>query len=313
MDRTLISLFRWALFALAIGFLYTQVMAKDSRLWSGALAASWSWPIVIVMLLAGVNWGVEAFKWKLLMRPVEVVSYGQAVRATLAGTSVGMLTPNRSGEYVGRIWFVQPGARLRAGFATVLGSMAQFTSTMIAGAVAVVVVLCTGAVVPWEGKWIANVVLALALLVSGASLLLYFFPRMLQAAVAVLPVLQRLRGSSMVLSEFSTREQTHVLGLSLLRYAVFAAQFVILLTLCCGPTLWKEAALAVPLIYLVTTLMPTMLLTELGVRGGTAVAILSPWGLNEPGILTACFTLWVINLLLPAAIGSVLLLAHRRA
>ena len=311
MDRTLISIFRWGLFALACIFLYTQVVAKDSRLWSEAFAASMSWPLLIVLLLAVVNWGVEAFKWKLLMRPVEVVDYGRAVRATLAGTSVGLFTPNRTGEFIGRVWFVREGSRMRAGFATALGSMAQFTSTMIAGAAAVVVVFFTGAIVPWKGTSVSYLVLGLALLVTMASLLFYFFPRLLQAGLGALPVLRRFRGASLVLNEFSTREQSQVLGLSLVRYAVFALQFVVLLTLCCGPALWREAALAVPLIYLVTTLVPTMLLTELGVRGGTAVAILSPWGLHEPGILTACFTLWVINLVLPAAIGSVLLVARR--
>ncbi|MEO8066181.1 MAG: hypothetical protein ABI599_00670, partial [Flavobacteriales bacterium] len=217
------------------------------------------------------------------------------------------------GEFIGRVWFLRRPVRMRAGFATALGSMAQFTTTMLAGAAAVVVVVVTGAIVPWQGTWISYTVLAIAVLVTAASLLLYFFPGLLQAGLGSLPFLRRLRASSMVLSEFSTTEQTHVLGLSLLRYGVFALQFVVLLTLSCGPALWKEAALAVPLIYLVTTLVPTMLLTELGVRGGAAVAILSPWGLHEPGILTACFTLWVINLLLPAAVGSVLLLIHRRA
>ncbi len=246
------------------------------------------------------------------MRPVEVMTYSNAVRATLAGTSIGLFTPNRSGEFVGRLWFVKPGGRMRAGFATVLGSMAQFSSTMIAGAVAVLVVFWTGAVVPWKGTWIANTVMVVAVVIAATSLLLYFFPRLLQIGISGLPLLRRFRAPAAILNEFSTKEQTQVLGLSLLRYLVFAAQFVVLLTLCCGPALWKEAALAVPLIYLATTLVPTMLLTELGVRGGAAVAILSPWGLNEPGILTACFTLWIINLMLPAAIGSVLLLVHRR-
>lgn len=312
MDRALILFFRFAVFAVSCAFLYTQVLAKDSWLWREAFAASWSWPLVIVVLLALLNWGIEAFKWKLLMRPVEVMPYGTAVRATLAGTSIGLFTPNRSGEFVGRLWFVKPGGRVRAGFATVLGSMAQFTSTMIAGAVAVLVVFWTDAIVPWKGTWIAETVMVVAVFVTATSLLLYFFPHLLQNGVNALPLLRRFRASATVLSEFSAKEQTHVLGLSLLRYVVFAGQFVVLLTLCCGPALWKEAALAVPLIYLATTLVPTMLLTELGVRGGAAVAILSPWGLNEPGILTACFTLWIINLMLPAAIGSVLLLMHQR-
>ncbi|MBK6775525.1 MAG: flippase-like domain-containing protein [Flavobacteriales bacterium] len=194
MDRTLIFFFRLAVFAASCAFLYTQALAKDSWLWREAFAASLSWPLAIVMLLALLNWGIEAFKWKLLMRPVEVMPYGNAVRATLAGTSIGLFTPNRSGEFVGRLWFVKPGGRMRAGFATVLGSMAQFTSTMLAGAVAVGVVFWTGAIVPWQGTWIADVMVVAAVFIAAASLLLLLLPTLAANRVRRLTAIAALSG-----------------------------------------------------------------------------------------------------------------------
>src|SRR5215467_8558729 len=41
--------------------------------------------LVILLLLLFANWGIEARKWQLLMRPVERVSLLTSVKATLSG------------------------------------------------------------------------------------------------------------------------------------------------------------------------------------------------------------------------------------
>ena len=51
----------------------------------------------------------------------------------LAGCSITMLTPNRIGEYGGRIMYVQEQHRLKAISLTILGSISQLTITMFMG------------------------------------------------------------------------------------------------------------------------------------------------------------------------------------
>jgi hypothetical protein len=124
----------------------------------------------------------------------------------------------------------------------------------------------------------------------------------------MVPLLRSLHRPAQVLSQVPTAALRWVLTLSALRYLVFAGQFV-------GRLWWLEVQVPLPVmvaavtvIYLVSTLIPTMLLTELGVRGSVAVGILAPLGGDAALVLLATFSVWAINLVLPALAGSVILL-----
>ena len=71
------------------------------------IRASFGTPMVInlfaVFLLMIVNWGIEAFKWKISVQQVQHVKYFTAFKAILSGTSFSVTTPNRVGEYLGRV------------------------------------------------------------------------------------------------------------------------------------------------------------------------------------------------------------------
>jgi len=75
-----------------------------------------AWKAVLVIFLMLVNWSFEALKWKTLIHHIQEISFFRAFRAILSGLSVSlaMNTPNGSGEYVGRILYVNEGNRIRA-------------------------------------------------------------------------------------------------------------------------------------------------------------------------------------------------------
>jgi uncharacterized membrane protein YbhN (UPF0104 family) len=50
-------------------------------------------------LLLFVNWGIEARKWQLMMRPVQRVSFLTSVKAILSGLALSLFLPNGFGEY----------------------------------------------------------------------------------------------------------------------------------------------------------------------------------------------------------------------
>src|SRR5262249_6990083 len=64
---------------------------------------SWKcWAVAVMMLL---NWGLEACKWRLLLWPLEKISFGRSFKAILAGVALALNTPNRIGEYGGRVLY----------------------------------------------------------------------------------------------------------------------------------------------------------------------------------------------------------------
>jgi hypothetical protein len=309
-------LFRWGIFLLACAFLVDQLRDLKGTQALHGLVRLWhhggGW-ILMGLLGAGMvlNWGLESIKWRVLMRPVERIGPWLAFKATIAGTSVALVTPNRTGEFLGRVLFLRPEARVAGAFATALGSMSQFAITLVMGGSGLLVLLVAQVVLPWSSPWITGVLATLTVLVVVGTLVVYFHPQLVSQLLLLIPLLRRLHRPSLVLSQVPGSSLRTVLGLSALRYVVFAGQFIGLLWWLRTDVQLLEMIAAVSVIYLVSTLIPTMLLTELGVRGSVAVGILGPLGGDPAVILLATFSVWTINLMLPALVGSVILLVSR--
>lgn len=264
--------------------------------------------LALVLALMLVNWGLESRKWRLLVRELESISKWRAFIATIAGTPIGLITPNRVGEFVGRVLFLSPEHRIAASFATAVGSIAQFVITVVLGLLGLVALVMQAEhdqVSPDAAAWIG-----LCFLVAVATLLLYFNPDLLRAAIARLPVIKRWERHAAVLERFSASMLTRVLLISAARYGVFTVQFALLLGALAEVPL-DGAIAAIPVTFLVATLIPTVMLTELGVRGSVAVAVISPAAVHDQGVFLASTALWLINLGLPAMLGGIILLVAR--
>ena len=314
MTRRTLLLLRWGIFLAACAFLYLRLFAHESTYtawgdWRSAFSNASGWFWLAMLAMAVLNWGIEAAKWRWLMAHLERMSLLRAFAATLAGTTIGLITPNRTGEFMGRVLFLAPGNRWQGGFATVLGSIAQFVTTVLIGGVAFVLHWWS---VPMEGvaSWWGVAMAVLVAIVTGGALLLYFRPQLLHQFILAVPVLRRMGKAAQVLEEYSTRELMMVLLMSMGRYAVFCTQYVLFLSIFADIP-WQAALLTVPVIYLITTLVPTMMLTELGVRGSVAVALFAPLGGEPALVLLASFGVWAVNVALPAAVGGVIILVAR--
>lgn len=314
MGRGSLLIVRWGIFLLACGFLYTRMVGPKGivALVDQLPALDLSYVFVgSVLLLMVLNWALEASKWWLLLRPVERLPFARAFMATIAGTSVGLITINRTGEFLGRILFLSPENRASGAFASALGSIAQFLVTLVLGSIGLIVLLLSDNALPWAEQWVTLAVVMLAALVAVIATTFYLFPRFLRQLLLLIPFLSRLEKASAVLGEYQQSELLRVLFLSLVRYGVFTFQYVLVLWSVQADVYWGALFVAVPVIYLLATLIPSIMLTELGVRGSVAVAVLGPLGANEAAVLLGTTVLWSINVAFPAIVGSVFMLLMR--
>jgi len=95
-----------------------------------------------------------------------------------------------------------------------------------------------------------------------------------------------------------------VVVLALLRYMVFTCQFYLLLLFFGVEVPFIPAWILVSVIFYVMVLVPTIALTELGVRGAVAAYFFSRITDQLPGVLNATVSLWLFNLAIPAMIGT---------
>src|SRR6266498_651715 len=96
------------------------------------------WNLVLVIILMLMNWSIEAMKWKISIQRIKPVSFLKSFRAVLSGVSFSVNTPNRIGEYLGRILYMEEGNRLKAVSLTIVCSMSQLIITLFAGTIGLI-------------------------------------------------------------------------------------------------------------------------------------------------------------------------------
>lgn len=301
------------LFILLAWSLYSQVIHQpDLELRWQQIKNSWQqYSFWIVFILMFVNWGIEAAKWRLLIAPLEKISFLRSFKAVLAGCSITMLTPNRIGEYGGRILYVREQHRLKAISLTILGSISQLTITMFMGTAGLLILKYStliNKVIFSPVSWLlSDALLLISIIVTVTLVLLYFRENFLMTVVAKISFLQKFAAHIVVLDVFSGKQLLRILFLSFLRYMVFILQYLLLLRVMEVAVAYPVLFLLLTVFYLVMAVAPTIGFTELPVRATASVLIFELFSKNIVGIQTAAFGIWLINLVIPAVLGSLLI------
>lgn len=267
--------------------------------------------IFVVLLMMVVNWGIEAWKWQMLVRPLEPQSFRKSFYAVLSGVSFSVNTPNRIGEYAGRILYLRGSARIRGVMVMAVGSFSQFITTLLFGIAGLTFyVLRFGFFPPGHALPAAwKIVLLGALVVAVVVvILLYFRLYLIVRLFSRFKKLRRLHDLAAVIGGFSPRFLGRILALSILRYGVFSAQYLILLSVMGVDIVWWQGFLMIFLMYLIMALLPTIAIAELGIRGEIGLFFLGLISPDKIGIIAATIGIWLINLIIPAILGSLLLL-----
>ena len=272
------------------------------------------WNLIAVMALMIVNWSIEAIKWKISVSKIQRVSFFKAFKAVLSGVSFSVSTPNRVGEYLGRVLYMDEGNRLKTISITIVGSISQLIITVLMGCIGLLVLrsdIETSRFISISPIWM-QVILYGAIAVLVVLTLFYFRLSWLIKIVDRLPGSQRFAYLVRALEDFNATLLFRLLSLSALRFVVFIIQYYLLFRLFNVDILWWQAFWAVSVSFLVLTVIPTFAVAELGIRGEVSIKLIGLFSLNNLGIWMTTVTVWLINLIIPAVIGSLLILSIRK-
>jgi hypothetical protein len=136
-------------------------------------------------------------------------------------------------------------------------------------------------------------------------ILLFLNVSVLTNVLAKISFLKKFEKYNEVFSFYSFEELLKVLSYSIARYVIFTTQFFILLQLFDVQILYADAITLIMSMLFVVSVIPTIAITEIGVRGSVALALFGLVSANAVGVLSATFVLWIINLLIPSLIGVI--------
>jgi hypothetical protein len=260
-----------------------------------------------------INWGLEAKKWQWCNRSLQSIPYGMAIKAVFTGIAIASLTPNRVGEYFGRMLYIDEGKRIQSVSLTVVGSMAQMLVTLLCGSMGIFYLqwyLLRHAVAGHPYLHISLQLLAVGMILGMVLLLLFYFRLgWFVSWVQKWDLKQRYLTYVKILKDLPAPVLLRILLLSFVRYLVFIIQYGLLFAAFGVELSWPQLAGGISVMFLVMALVPTItFLTDLGLRWEASIQIMELFSANMVGIFAASLGIWLVNLIVPALIGSLLIL-----
>lgn len=315
--KIFINYFLGPLLAVWLGFSIYRQIVQQPHLEASWVAVKRSFSSARVLLFAGAvllvvaNWGIEARKWQLSVRSIHPVSFGKAFKAVLSGVSFAVSTPNRMGEYLGRMLFLPDGFRLRSISVTLVGSIGQLLITLYAGFAALMVLKNALTATPYYSKVLYQ--FALFGVGVGAFFLTLFYFETGALGRLLNKWLRKTRYRYLIesLEAFSNRLLLQLLLLSALRYAVFVLQYLLLFRFFGVQVGLWEGTHALGMQFLTMAVIPSIALAEVGLRGEISLTLLGLFSTNSLGIGLTTVSIWFLNLVIPAVAGTGLILSVR--
>ncbi len=271
--------------------------------------------IGLIGLLLLVNLGMEARKWQLQIRGIEQLSFFQAYKAVMAGQAMGLNTINRIGEAAARAAYLQEGNKIRGMMLSIVGSMAQMVATFGMG---IFFLIYMRLHILQDGKqieglsnfWLDGLIYVVAMGIFLFTLAYFKISALIQL-VEKIPFIKKYIFFLEKLEDFHWNTLIHILWLSFIRYMVILTQYFLLFQVFDISIFWVDLYALTGVMLLVLGIIPSIAFAELGIRGKVGLLLFGLVTTNAMGIIATAVGIWLINLILPAIVGTLFILGIR--
>ncbi len=261
--------------------------------------------IALVTILMLVNWILEAVKWQYLTRLLEKMSLWKAIEAVFCGLTMAIITPNRIGEYGGRILYLPVRKRVHGIFAMAVGAFGQNTVTNVVGSLSLLYFIHTYLRL---NPWLSLGITLLAGVFISLILLFYFRIRWLVFLLDKIRFLKKYHRFFSIMAKYSFRQLVSIMLLSLARFVVFSSQYYILIHILLPDLHLIPVMLMVFNLFFIQSAIPSLDLLDIGVRNFIANYLFGFITVQSVAIMACVSCIWLINLIIPAILGSVFVL-----
>ena len=251
--------------------------------------------ISILILLSFFNWFFEILKWQYLVVTLKHISYKSALEQSLGGLTASLITPNRIGDYGAKAIYYTKKFRTKIVLLNLLGNTAQMTVTTLFGIVGLFFFLNAYSIDFnfYKITRILSIIIIIGLL----------------ALFGVKQKRFKIKGFSFTailtfIKSISLKTHSLNLALSIIRYLIFSFQFYYLLNAFGVDISYANAMMVITSMYLLASIVPTISIFDVVVKGSIAVFLFGYLHISELTILSVTTTMWLLNFVIPSIIGS---------
>ncbi|WP_225312624.1 lysylphosphatidylglycerol synthase domain-containing protein [Pseudotamlana haliotis] len=285
----------------ALYFIYQKLINNNTLHFSDfyiILTENSSFSVKIVsflIFLSAFNWFLEILKWQTLVAPFKKLALRTATEQTLGALTASLMTPNRIGEYGAKAMYYQSSFQKKIVFINLISNLLQLLATLFFGVIGLFFFI---------KSYNTNLNL-FRLSLYGVGL----FAIILLGGYILIKGNFRYKNFSLekirqFLIAYPKDKLFFGCCLSFFRYAVFSFQFYFLLLIFQINLSYFEALSIIASMYLLASIVPSIFIFDVFIKGGIAVYLFSFAHVNELHILSIITLMWLLNFVIPSLLGS---------
>lgn len=228
----------------------------------------------------------------------------------LTGTTFGVFFSNRLGEFAGRVLALQPQHRIGGSLLSFVNGAAQSLATFTFGALALLYMLESSGTESMGpvGSRILQVIVIFSWLIALTA-----FVRINALGDLLFKTtwLSRFRHHFEDMSVIGRPELFRLYHLSLLRFATFVLQYLVVFHLLVPDPQWIQVMGASSLALFSTTVLSFVPVPDLLLREAVAISYFRLFQFDALLVGEAVLMVWLINVALPAIIGAAVIFTYR--
>ena len=306
------KIFTYIIVIIAYIVVIYKLITYDSyaNLWhhfSQNLSSHWFYLLFCIALMP-LNILSEAIKWRYAVADIEKISIKQAILATLKGQVGAIATPNKLGDFPTRALSLQPKNRI---IGTIMGFISAGTMTLV---IIIVGLFSTSLYITefHTNTFNKQYLILTTITCIATSIFIFSIPTIAKNRNINKINSPKIKNILTILSTIKTHQLISLNFLSFIRFCIFCTQlFMILHFFDININTW-QAIISIPTIYLLTTITPTIAISEAATRSSYAIIILTPICNTAPTIALATTLLWCMNCGFPIISGSFLFNKNER-
>lgn len=267
--------------------------------------------LLLAIILFPINWLLESYKWKLGMKNYLSISIRKAFESVLVGVTIGSFTPGRVGEYGGRLLHLSKPQFAHSAWSTFLCSITQNICNILFGLGAFLALLSSYQLQSMQKLTIISLVSIILIVLFIIILNFRKIPNWLHK----IPIFQNWIRDKIQHAHFEKFDFKTLLIVQFIaagRYFLYIVQFALVIYALTTNISIAECMLGAMTIYLFQTILPLTPLMEFSIRGGLAIVIFQGISNQEVALTLSSYSIWVINLLIPASLGAIILLVNNK-
>ncbi len=283
----------------------------DSKTIVESLISANPFYLTIGLALAVVQLIIHFFRWRYLLRLVaKEISNKETFTSFFVGFMAGFFTPAQLGEFAGRIASHPTVQKSHIIAITIIDKLYWFALTIIVGGTGLSMFVYTYYTALWS-PWYRYLITA----VLSILIVIFLYPEKIKELLLQLPQsVRQHRYYEMVEfieNVFKNKNAWVVSSLTLLLYVVILLEYYFL-AMAFGTVSLNDALICVASVLFIKAIILPISFGDLGVRESTAVFFFQTMGLNTAIAFNASIIMSFANVIVPTAIGALLVLQLKR-